>query len=163
MATTGETEQRPATARFDASIIDTTIRIGVLGLLAYWSLRIIGPFLNIALWSAILTVALYQSFSRLAGWLGNRRRLAAALITLLCLLIVIGPVTWLGLGLVGGAEFVIDRLESNVPLIPLPPEWLKTWPLIGERLHQLWTLAATDIRATLVDLAPSSSRSPANS
>ena len=37
----------------------------------------------------------------------------------------------------------------------MPPEWLKTLPLIGQRAYQLWTLAATDMRATLVDLAPS--------
>ena len=78
--------KNPMPARFDVSTIDTAIRIGLVGLLAYWSLKIIGPFLNIALWSAILTVALYGSFSRLAGWLLNRRRLAAVLITLLCLL-----------------------------------------------------------------------------
>src|SRR3954447_2828561 len=109
---TRETEKNLAPVRFDSSNIDTAIRIGLFGLLAYWSLKIIGPFLIIGLWSAILTVALYQSFSRLALWLGNRRRLAAGLITLLCLMIVIGPVTWLALGLVGGVEFAIDRLDS---------------------------------------------------
>jgi predicted PurR-regulated permease PerM len=62
--------------------IDAAIRIGLLGLFLYWSLKVIGPFLTIALWSAILTVALYPFFVWLAVRLG-RRRLAATLITLL--------------------------------------------------------------------------------
>ena len=83
-------------------LVDAAIRIGFLGLLLYWSLKVIGPFLTIVLWSAILTVALYPLFDWLAARLGNRW-LAATLVTLLCLVIVIGPVTWLGFGLIGGA------------------------------------------------------------
>src|ERR1700722_20870486 len=86
--------------------VDAAIRIGLLGLLLYWSLKVIGPFLSIALWSAILTVALYPLFDWLAVGLCSRR-VAATLITLLCLVIVIGPVTWLGFGLIGSADFVI--------------------------------------------------------
>ena len=64
--------------------VEVAIRLGLLGLLGYWSWSIIAPFLTIVLWSAILTVALYPAFDWLGQWLGNRR-LAAALITLLCL------------------------------------------------------------------------------
>ena len=92
---------------------DAAIRIGLLGLLLYWSLKVIGPFLTIALWSAIITVALYPLFDWLAARLGSRR-LAATLITLLCLVIVIGPVTWLGFGLIGSVDFVIRGFNSRI-------------------------------------------------
>ncbi|MEJ0096227.1 MAG: hypothetical protein WDN46_23275 [Methylocella sp.] len=72
--------------------VDAAIRIGLLGLLLYWSLKVIGPFLTIVLWSAILTVALYPLFDWLAARLGSRR-VAATLITLLSLTVVIGPLT----------------------------------------------------------------------
>ena len=55
--------------------VDLTIRLVLLGLLAYWSLRILAPFATILLWSAILAVALYPFFDWLArfrtgpGWL----------------------------------------------------------------------------------------------
>ena len=71
---------------------DVAIRFGLVGLLAYWSWGIIAPFLTIILWSAILTVALYPLFDRLTRWLGHRW-LSAVLITLLCLLIIVAPVT----------------------------------------------------------------------
>jgi predicted PurR-regulated permease PerM len=132
--------------------IDTAIRLGLLGLLAYWSFTLIAPFLTIALWSSILTVALYPLFDRLARHFG--RRLAATLITLLCLLIVVGPVTWLGFGLVGGIGSLVQQLDTGAVSIPLPGTAVKSWPLIGETAHRLWTLAATNTKAALVELGP---------
>ena len=55
--------------------VDVGIRIGVVALLLYWSLKVIGPFLTVGLWSAILTVALYPVSDWLAGRLGGRRGL----------------------------------------------------------------------------------------
>src|SRR5262252_5299755 len=107
-------DKSPATPSAASLTVDAAIRIGLLGLLLYWSLKVIGPFLTVALWSAILTVALYPAFDWLARRLGSRRW-AAALITLLCLMIVIGPVTWLGFGLIGGAEMLITRLDAELP------------------------------------------------
>ena len=37
---------------------------------------------------------------------------------------------------------------------PLPPETVKGWPIIGERLHQLWQLAATNMKGALAEVAP---------
>jgi predicted PurR-regulated permease PerM len=147
-------DKRPAPPLTASLTVDAGIRIGLVGLLLYWSLKVIGPFLTVALWSAILTVALYPVFDWLAARLGSRR-LAATLITLLCLVIVIGPVTWLGFGLIGSVDFVIKGFDSKVFSIPLPAESVKSWPLIGEQVHQLWTLAATDVKTILLEVAPS--------
>jgi predicted PurR-regulated permease PerM len=138
---------------FASLTIDVAIRVGLLVLVGYWSLQVVGPFLTVALWSAIVTVALYPLFDWLARKLRSRR-LAAALITLLCLMIVIGPLTWLGFALVGTAELVVKGLDSDVFAIPLPPESVKRWPLIGEHVHQLWSVAAADAKAMLLDLVP---------
>jgi predicted PurR-regulated permease PerM len=92
-------------------------------------------------------------FDWLAQQLGSRR-LAAMLITLLSLMVVIGPVAWLGFGLIGGVEMVVSRLDAELPSIPLPAESVKGWPLIGEQVHRLWTIAATDLKAILIEAAP---------
>jgi predicted PurR-regulated permease PerM len=78
--------------------VDAAIRIGLLALLLYWSVKVIGPFLTIALWSVILTVALYPAYKLLALKLGGRRRLAAFLVTFVSLIVVLGPITWFGIG-----------------------------------------------------------------
>lgn len=140
-------------ASLSITITDLAVRLGLLGLICYWSLKVIAPFLTILLWSAILTVALYPLFD----WLARRLRLrwlAAALITLLCLVIVIGPVTWLGFSLIGSVDSLAGRLDAGQLTVPLPAETVKGWPLIGEHAYRLWTLAATNMKAALVEMAP---------
>ena len=140
-------------ASLQPSNIDIAIRIGLLALIGYLSWKVIGPFLTVALWSAILTVALYPLFDWLARQLGNRR-LAATLITLLCLTIVVGPLTWLGFVLISDVGYLVRALDAGLLSIPLPTESVKNWPLIGERVHQLWSLAANNTKALLLELAP---------
>lgn len=135
------------------AVYDAAIRIGLFGLLAYWSLAVIGPFLTVGLWSAVLTVALYPLFDWLARQFGSRR-LAAILMTLMCLLMVIGPVTWLGFGFAGTAELWVNGFDAKQVSLPLPPDSIKGWPLVGEELHRLWTVVATDTKAVLVEVAP---------
>src|SRR6185437_8166430 len=132
-----------------SATIDVAIRLGFIGLLGYWSFRVIAPFLTIGLWSAILVVALYPLFDRLALRLSPR--LAAALLSLLCLMIVIGPVTWLGLGMVSGTRSLAVSLEDGQLAIPPPPQSVRGWPIVGERLHQLWSLATTNAKVALAE------------
>jgi predicted PurR-regulated permease PerM len=128
------------------------IRLGFIGLLGYWSFRVIAPFLTIGLWSAVLVVALYPLFNRLA--LRLNARVAAALVSLLCLMIVIGPVTWLGLGMLTGARSLAVRLEDGQLEVPPPPDLVRGWPIVGERLHQLWGLARTNLKLALTETLP---------
>jgi predicted PurR-regulated permease PerM len=133
--------------------IDIAIRIGLLVLLAYWSLKVIGPFVTILLWSGILTVALYPVFNWLARMIGSKT-LAAATITMLSLLIVLGPVTWLGFAMIGGIELLVKGIDTGQLAIPMPPEAVRSWPLIGEKIFQLWSQAASNTEALLLQSAP---------
>jgi predicted PurR-regulated permease PerM len=134
--------------------IEIAIRLVALGLLLYWSLILVRPFISIVIWSAVLTVALYPVFEWLAFRLGGRRRLAAALITLLSLLVVIGPATWLALGLVDSLRMISERLDFSTLSIPPPSPSVKGWPLIGEPIYQFWDLASTNFRAAIAKLMP---------
>jgi predicted PurR-regulated permease PerM len=133
--------------------IDLAIRIGLLFLLAYWSLKVIGPFVTILLWSGILTVALYPVFSWLTRVIGSKT-LAAATITVLSLMIVLGPVTWLGFAMVGGIELLAKGIDTGQLTIPMPPDVIRSWPLIGEKIYQLWSQAVTNTEALLLQAAP---------
>jgi hypothetical protein len=104
-----------------ATGVELTIRLGVLGLLLYWSFFLIHPFITIAIWSVVLTVALYPVYDWIVDRLGGRRRLAAALLTLINLLIVIGPATWLALGLIDSLRTLSDRLDLSILELPPPP------------------------------------------
>ncbi|HEX9072193.1 MAG TPA: AI-2E family transporter [Pseudolabrys sp.] len=134
--------------------IEIAIRLVALGLLLYWSLILVSPFISIVIWSAVLTVALYPVFEWIAFRLGGRRRLAAVLITLLSLLVVIGPATWLAMGLVDSLRMVSERLDFSTLSIPPPSQSVKAWPLIGVPIYQFWDLAATNFQAALAKIVP---------
>ena len=103
-----------------ADWIELTIRLGVLGLLLYVSFLLVRPFLTIAIWSSVLTIALYPVYEWMVGLLRGRRRLAAALLTLLSFLTVIGPAAWLALGLIDSLLTVSERLDLSAVALPPP-------------------------------------------
>jgi predicted PurR-regulated permease PerM len=135
-------------------LFEFVARLGLLGFLFYWSVVLIRPFFSIVLWSLILTVTLYPAFDWIAAQLGGRRKLAAAIVTALCLLIFTGPVIWLGLSMAEGLGALAERLNARTITIPPPSDEIKTWPLIGERLHHLWGLASTNLKTALTEALP---------
>jgi predicted PurR-regulated permease PerM len=137
-----------------ATWVELTIRLGVLGLLLYLSFTLVRPFISVAIWSVVLTVALYPTYDWMVRHLGGRRRLAAALLTILSLLIVIGPATWLALGLIDSFRTLSERLDLSAVPLPPPPDTVKSWPIVGEQLYQFWDLASTNLRAAFAKIAP---------
>lgn len=136
------------------TFIELAIRLGVLALLLYWSFVLIEPFISIVIWSAVLAVALYPVFEWISFRLGGRRRLAAMLTTILSLLVIIGPATWLALGLIDSLRAISDRLDPSILTIPPPSNSIKEWPLIGEPIYQFWELASTNFSAALAKIIP---------
>lgn len=134
--------------------LDWIVRLFAIGALAYWSIVLVQPFLTIAAWSVILTVALYPAFERLVALLGRRRRLAAVLLTLLCLAIVVGPALWLVVGIIDSLRLLSELFDPKVLSVPPPPAKLQTWPLIGEPAYQFWALASANLQAALAKIAP---------
>jgi predicted PurR-regulated permease PerM len=137
-----------------APIVELGIRVGTLGLLLYLALTLVWPFLTVVIWSVVIAVALLPGYERLAHWLGGRRRLAAALITLLSLLVIIGPVFWLALGLIDSLRAVSERLDLSAFTLPPPPASIKDWPLIGNFLYDFWDLASTNLHEAFDKIAP---------
>ena len=135
-------------------IIQLAVRLGLLAFLVYWSFVLVRPFIPVLVWSMVLTVALYPPYAWLSTRLGDRPKLAATIITLINLAIIIGPVTWLGFGLVDGLQGLAGQLSGGTLPIPSPPESVKDWPIIGAPIHTLWDHASTNLSAALRELAP---------
>ncbi len=143
----------PGRSAIEARITDF-VRLGVIVLFGYWSYTLVAPFILIVIWAAILTVALYPLYEALRSLLGGRRRIAAFFITFLGLCIIIGPLAAIALNFVEATQWLIDRLSAGTLRFPAPVEAVREWPLIGERLHSAWTLAATNLAGTLEYLQP---------
>ncbi|HEY1362774.1 MAG TPA: AI-2E family transporter [Xanthobacteraceae bacterium] len=131
-----------------------TIRIVCLGLLGYWSLLLIRPFLTTILWSIIIAVALYPFFDWLSTRLHGHRVPVALAITILSLLVMLGPVTWLALSLAETVRALLARFGDGTLTLPPPSEAVRGWPLIGENIYEGWLLASTNLRALIIEAAP---------
>src|SRR4051812_35281528 len=140
--------------RSSDEFIQLAIRLVLLAFLLYWSFVLVRPFIPILAWSMVLTVALYPAYNWLSIHLGNRPKLAALIITMINLAIIIGPVTWLGFGLIDGLQGFAAQLGEGSFAVPSPPEGIKDWPIVGAQFYALWDHASTNLRAALRELAP---------
>jgi predicted PurR-regulated permease PerM len=130
------------------------VRTLCLGLLGYWSLILITPFLTIMVWSVIIAVALYPIFDWLSAKFYGYSGFTAAVIIFLTLFVVLGPVTWLGISLAESIKTLIARLGDGTLPLPTPSEAVKGWPLVGEKIYESWILASSNFRELLVVAAP---------
>ena len=139
---------------FDAKFTDLVIRLIIVGLFAYLSLTLLAPFAIVVIWAVILAVALYPAFSGLRGLLGGRGGLAATIVTLLGLLVVVVP---LGAVTVNVAETTVELVsdfENHTVAVPRPPESVREWPVIGEKVHAAWSLASVNLEAAVKRFGP---------
>lgn len=140
--------------RFNALFIELSIRLSVIGALLYWTFIIVEPFAAMLVWSVVLAVAFYPVFEKVAGKLGGRPILAAALMTIAGLVLVIGPVTWMGVGVIEPVKSVIAGIDNGDLAIPPPPDSVKDWPVVGATAYEYWELASTNLHSALSQLLP---------
>ena len=140
--------------QFIQNSIGTVLRIGVLLIIAYYSLQILSPFINLALWSIILAVALYPAHTRLSARLGNREKLSASIIVTVFLVIIVFPVTVMTDSTVASARNLSSQLQSGELSIPPPRDRVASWPVVGESLYELWSEAAENLEDTINQFEP---------
>jgi predicted PurR-regulated permease PerM len=135
-------------------VLEVSIRIGLLVLLVVWSFEIVRPFIVPVIWGIILAVAAHPGYRRLHDALGQRRALAATLVTVLMLVLLAGPMTMLAGTLIEGARELAQQLREGSLQIPPPPESVATWPVIGTSLATFWSLASENLAEALEKIGP---------
>ena len=140
--------------RFQARALDAFVRISLLVLLVLWCFNIVKPFIMPILWGAIMAVAIYPLYVRAHHKLGDREKLTAILITLIALALLIVPSVMLSESLFDGTQKLAAEYDAGTLTIPPPSDKVKDWPLVGEELHDAWTLASTNLEAALVKFKP---------
>ena len=133
--------------------LELAVKLGLIVLLILLCFQIMAPFLLPVLWGVILAIALYGGFSKISQWLHGRQNWAAALITVLTLVLLLGPVGILAAKLVENLQDLATELQTGAIQIPAPPPAVIGWPLVGEPLYRFWTLAATDLEYAISEQA----------
>jgi predicted PurR-regulated permease PerM len=137
-----------------AGLLDVLIRAGLILALAVLCYQIFSPFLALMLWAVILAVTLYPLQRILAAKLGGRQGLAASVIVILGLVLIVAPTAVLMSSLGDSVHRLIDDVQSNTLEIPAPPESVAGWPVVGPKVHAVWSKAHDDLPALVVSMQP---------
>lgn len=140
--------------RLVGAAIEAAIRIAVIGALVYWCLQIIGPFVMLLIWGAIIAVAVYPAFVRIEKVFKGRKGLSATVMTVGLLIILLVPTLFLVSTLVEGLQGTAHGLRDGTLRIPPPPEGVSTWPVIGKQLAGLWTMASENFESLVAKVGP---------
>jgi predicted PurR-regulated permease PerM len=142
-------EAGPAQISVEARVSDL-VRIGIIGLFAYWSLQLVAPFALIVIWSAILAVALFPMFTGLSRLLGDRPKLSATIIVIACLVLIIAPLALVSVNFADAILALVAQLKSDNFTLPAAPEAIRGWPVVGERLYAGWNQVAGNLAAAIM-------------
>jgi predicted PurR-regulated permease PerM len=140
--------------KFVSNSIAAFVQIAAMVILLYWCFTIVSPFLNIFIWGLILSVALYPSHVTLSARLGGREKLSATIVVLCGLIIICVPVFLLADSTIGALHGVAAELEDGTARIPPPADKVADWPVIGKKVHEVWSAAATNLEETLNQFRP---------
>lgn len=129
--------------RIDKAVVTRLAGVAALVALVLATALVLRPFLAAGMLAAVFVVATWPLFARMRARLGATG--AAALMTLLTLLIVVLP-------LAAAVEAAVQVLPSAVDQgrawvdrgLPAAPAWLARLPLVGESLSAQWSRTASD-------------------
>jgi predicted PurR-regulated permease PerM len=131
-------------------VYDTTIRLFFMLLIIAWCLAILYPFISIMLWGLILALAFKPLQDSLVKWMGGKAKLASFIIVLVSLVVIVVP-SWFFLDSIfeNVKELKASYNEGNLT-IPLPPEKVQSWPVIGDDLYNAWHSASVNLKEFIV-------------
>lgn len=138
-----------ADRNFQKNAMASFVQIGALLVLIVWCFQIIAPFISVILWGMLIAVALYPVHSLLAAKFGGREKLSATVFVFLGLAILLVPSWITAESSIGAMKSVGEQLHSGTVSISPPDESVAEWPLIGEKVHGIWSDAASNLEATL--------------
>jgi predicted PurR-regulated permease PerM len=137
-----------------ATSLEAVVRIGVLLIIVVYCLQLLMPFAIPVLWGAIIAVALYPLFLKVRTWLGGRNGLAATLISVILIALILGPTISLSSSLFDAIEGLARQIETGQLLVPPPPSGVANWPLIGDKVFELWSQASDNLETFAMAFRP---------
>lgn len=123
-----------------------TFAVLTLALLIAASLWVLRPFLGPTIWATMVVVATWPAMLRVQGWLGGRRSLAVAVMTLLLLLLFVVPLVVAIVTIVQNTDQIVSwaKWVTSYRVTPTPPDWLAALPMVGPRLASVWEQAVAN-------------------
>lgn len=140
--------------RVVARFLDMFIKFGLVLALGSFCFTVFSPFMNMMLWALILAVTLYPLHQRVAARLGGKQGRTSTLLTLLAIVLLVVPTVAMFSSLGDSISVLVDKVNNDTLVIPAPSAEIANIPLIGTKLHALWTKASMDLSSFIVSYKP---------
>ena len=135
-------------------LLDLFIRAGLIGILAALCYVVFAPFVTLGAWAVVLAVVLYPLNKSVARRVGDRSGLAACLLVMAGILVLVVPTALLMHSFGTSVQDFVDAVQDNRLQIPAPGESVREWPIVGRKIHGLWSKAHTDLPGLVQSLQP---------
>jgi predicted PurR-regulated permease PerM len=135
-------------------LMDLFIRVGLIGFLVVYCYQIFKPFIGLMLWSVILAVALHPLHASIARKMGDKPGRAATVLVLAILLSVLTPATLLVISFADSTTGFVKQVQSGTFQVPAPRDSIAEWPVVGTKLHALWSAAHDDVGGMVTKFEP---------
>lgn len=135
------------------SKLEQNLGWALLILLGAGCLFVMLPFLSALLWAVVLAYASWPFYRRILAAFGQRRTLAALIMSLLLVLIILMPFVIVGATLADHVAQLMAALRRSIDTgPPAPPDWLSRFPLLGPRMIEQWETFTNDTAKMLATL-----------
>ena len=139
---------------FVRNMMESALRITLVFILLILTYDIIKPFLIPVIWGGIIAIATFPATRWLEQRLGGRRGLASTLIALAMIMALVVPCFMLTESLLRTVKVASTGLNEGGVTIPAPPENIADIPLVGEKIHSIWSLASDNLESALTQVQP---------
>jgi len=130
-------------------VVHYALQLVALALLLIWCFRIVEPFITPFVWGGVLAITVYPIHQGLSKRLKGRSIWSAVVITVMMLLLIIGPAVWLLFATVDEVKELGNAYRADELHIPPPAEKVKAWPIIGSTVYDNWSKASKDMTALI--------------
>jgi predicted PurR-regulated permease PerM len=140
--------------RLASLLQDVLIRLGLAIALVLLCYRIFAPFLTLMIWALILAVTLYPVHEAVAAKIGGKQGLAATLIVTLGFVLIVVPSSVLISSMGDSVHRFVHKVQTKSLEVPAPVETVAKLPIVGPKVHSLWSQAHADLPALVQSMQP---------
>ena len=140
--------------RAPSNLMDVLIRAGLIGGLAVLCYQVFSPFLTLMVWSIILAVTLYPLHQWIARRVRRKQWLASTILVIVGILLIVVPTALLMNSFADSVRNLIEAAQQNRLAIPAPKEGVAEWPIVGKKLHDIWSKAHADMPGFVQSMQP---------
>jgi predicted PurR-regulated permease PerM len=140
--------------RLSSRLLDVFIRAGLILAMVMLCYQVFAPFLTLTVWALILAVTIYPLHQWLASKIRGKQGLAATLLVVFGVVLIVAPTAMLMDSLGDSVHKLVNDVQNNSLKIPAPRPRVAEWPVVGKKIHDVWSKAHADLPALVQSLQP---------